>query len=416
MKRAYPFLALLAVGCGGNNTGSPTPGLYSDNARNSREREEMVANASKTITKGEAAKVVLASNEFGAKLLNEIGTDKNVLISPISIATALTIAMNGASGTTLDEMKKGLGLERISMDQINVAHASLRTLLGDETGQLKIANSIWSRKGVIFEDSFLKDNTAFFNAKVADLDFAAPESSGIINDWVKRATDGKIAEIVDKSIPVETVMYMINAVSFDAKWKEPFWEKGTEPLPFTLSDSKVVSSPMMARTKATEHGTTKEGDTWIRLPYEGGHFEMVAMMPRTGGNVKQTFSRMISVLTATGKTELVALSFPKFRLSQESALVALLRKLGIREAFTPQANFVRLRAGKDVMISEVKHKTFIDVSEAGTKAAAATSSMATGSPSESVSIRFDRPFAYAIRETKSGQIIFLGVLADPTAN
>lgn len=415
MKRALPLLALIAVGCGGSNTGSPTPGLYSDNARSSREREEMVANASKSITTGEAAKVVLASNEFGAKLLGEIGTDKNVLISPISIATALTIAMNGASGNTLDEMKKSLGLERVSMDQINAAHASLRTLLGDQ--QLRIANSIWSRKGVLFEEPFMKDNTAFFNAKVADLDFAAPDSSGIINDWVKTATDGKIAEIVPKTIPADVVMYIINAVSFDAKWKDPFDKDGTFPAKFNLANSKQADAPMMHRTVRTSNGISKEGDQWVKLPYAGDRFEMIAVLPKVGRTSLQACSKLAQIAVGTGSSEEVSLSFPKFKLSYESALVPILKKLGIKEGFTEQANFSRLRAKKDVMITDVKHKTFIDVTEEGTKAAAATSvEVGVTSMPMTKEIKFDRPFAYAIRELKSGQLIFLGVLADPTGN
>ncbi|MEQ1935592.1 MAG: serpin family protein [Fimbriimonadaceae bacterium] len=415
MKRAYPFLALLAVSCGGNNTGSPTPGLYSDNARNSREREEMVANASKTITKGEAAKVVLASNEFGAKLLNEIGTDKNVLISPISIATALTIAMNGASGTTLDEMKKGLGLERISMDQINIAHASLRTLLGDETGQLKIANSIWSRKGVIFEDSFMKDNTAFFNAQIADLDFAAPESSGIINDWVKTATDGKIAEIVSKPIPGDVDIYLINAVSFDAKWKDSFDPQLTRKGPFALADGKQIETDFMSRDDEIANGESKEGDEWVRLPYANDRFELIAVLPGSGRTTKQAISKVDEYSKAGPRAGRVLIKLPKFKANYTSELVPYLQKLGVKQAFSGNANFARLAKG--VFISKVAHKTFIDVFEEGTSAAAATALSNGRSNNNSLrEITFNRAFAYAIRETKSGQIIFLGVLADPTAN
>lgn len=375
----------------------------------------MVADATKDLAKGTNATVAEAGEAFGWKLLREVGDKENVLISPLSIATALSMAMNGAQGETQREMRETLGLGKLTPAQINDASRTMGQLLvnADPKVTLRIANSIWAKQDAAFKDSFLKTNEDVYGARVERLDFSdGDKAAETINAWVKGATEGKIPSIVDNVTP-DHRMFLINAVYFRGMWAEPFQKDATAEADFTKLDGTKTKVAMMATTQSVGYHEDK-GYRAISLPYGNKRLEMVVMLP-TGKD--QDFRKTMAagaVIPRGMKAQEVAVKLPKFRIEESYDLNEALKKLGMKLAFTDRADFSALSAEK-MLISAVKHKTFMEVDEQGTEAAAATSVevSVTSAPAEPKSFVVDRPFYLALRERETGIVLFLGFVGAP---
>lgn len=363
--------------------------------------------------------VITGTNQFGYQLFSKLPGGSNVLISPLSISIALRMALNGASGETYDQISKALGASGINLATLNgSADAAQKLLISDPAVEFSIANSIWTRKGFTFEKPFLNSVTQTYQAKLSDLDFNDPRSAQVINDWVKSSTHNKIDSIVPSRLPSDVVMYLINAIYFKGKWASAFQASDTEPAPFTLADGSKIEIPMMHQTVGGAFHLT-EGREGIAFPYKGGSFEMVAILPAESERPSDLVTALATkdlLSTKNPVSSSVRLSFPKFKFSFEAVLNQPLKSLGITAAFSDHADFSGMRSKRDVAISEVRHKTYIDVTEEGTEAAAVTSigvramSAVMNPPKE---LKFDRPFVFMIRHHDSGQIVFLGVVQNP---
>jgi serpin B len=365
--------------------------------------------------------VIDASNTFAFGLLREVNETRaraNVFISPLSASMALGMTLNGTAGETFDEMRRGLGFGTQNLDEINASYQSLIALLRglDRRVEFSLANAIWYRDtfGPQVAQSFLTTTRTFFDARVAGLDFTAPSAVGTINDWVKQSTNGKISEIV-KEIPANVVMYLMNAIYFKGAWREQFDPAKTRPAPFRLGSGEVVDVPTMSRSLEVRVGSFA-GAQIAELPYGGGAYVMTIVLPGEGQSVDALVAQLSSGTWSNATANLheteAPVSLPKFRLEWEAKLNDELQRLGIVKAFG-DADFTRLSpsAGRSLWISEVKQKTFVDVNEEGTTAAAVTSvAIADSAPTP---FTVDRPFLFAIRERISGTILFLGKIADP---
>jgi serine protease inhibitor len=365
-----------------------------------------------------------ASNTFGFNLfgaINKTYAGRNLFISPLSASMALGMTMNGANGTTLDEMRSTLGYGTSSLADIDAAYRSLIDLLRglDKRVDFKLANSIWYRAGFPFEASFLQTTRDYFDATVTGLDFAAPSAPATINAWVQTATNGKIPTIVDGPIRDDLVMFLINAIYFKGSWTAQFDKAKTRADQFTTGGGTKVPVTMMERSAPARYGETG-GAQVVDLPYGGGAFSMTIVLPPQGRSVDD----FVATLDAARWTELTGplrdatklhLFMPKFRLEWKEELSAQLKALGMRAAFA-DADFTGMSrsAGRSLVISEVKQKTFVDIYEEGTEAAAVTSVSigVTAAPINPV-VRVDRPFIFAIRERLSGTVLFLGKIAQP---
>jgi serine protease inhibitor len=380
----------------------------------------------RTLSGAEQA-VISGSNAFGFGLLRELErtrADSNIFMSPLSASMALGMTMNGAAGQTFDEMRTALAFGTRPGAEINASYRSLIDLLRglDPTVDFRIANSIWYRAGFPFEQAFLDESRQFFDAKVAGLDFATPTAVPTINSWVKESTNGKIDKIVDGPIDGDVVMYLINAIYFNGAWTARFDKSLTRTDQFTTVGGTTAPIAMMRRTDTVRVAETADAQV-VDLPYGGGAFSMTIMLPKAGKPVGALLSSLTAeswdaaVAGATARS--VELQMPRFSLRWEALLNDPLQALGMRQAFAGgAADFTRMSrsAGDRLYISRVKQKSFVDVHEEGTEAAAVTSVeiRVTCACGPQV-IRIDRPFVFAIRERLSGTIIFLGKIVRPPA-
>jgi serine protease inhibitor len=369
--------------------------------------------------------VVASANSFGFRLfskINAVQTDSNVFISPFSVSMAFGMALNGANGATLDSLKQALGDAGMSMDEINQSYknisATLTTL--DPRVAFRIANSIWYRTGFEVLQKFLDDNKTYFDAEVASLDFSQPSALQTINNWVNTKTNGKIPTILDR-IERGVVMYLINAIYFKGAWTYQFDPQYTKDAPFTCGDGSTVSCQLMSQQATFAYYDDSEMQA-IDLPYGDRMFSMTVILPRPGTSIDQFAAALTeeqwNTIVSSLDSSKVDLFIPKFKLEYKKTLNDELQALGMTIAFTPSADFSRITPEGGIFISEVKHKTFVEVNEEGTEAAAVTSIEFIRSTAEGPSIpvmRIDRPFIFAIREHQSGTILFIGKIVDPSA-
>ena len=378
----------------------------------------------RALSSGEQA-VIGASNAFGFGLLRELDktrADSNIFMSPLSASMALGMTMNGAAGQTFEEMRASLAFGTTPAAEINASYRSLIDMLRvlDATVDFRIANSIWYRNGFPFEQTFLDESQQYFDAKVAGLDFANASAVPSINDWVKQSTNGKIEKIVDGPIDADVVMYLITAIYFNGSWTTRFDKNQTRTEPFTTIGGTTAPIAMMRRTDTVRVAETADAQV-VDLPYGGGAYAMTILLPKQGKSVRDVVATLTadswrSAVAGTTARE-VELQMPKFTLRWEALLNDPLQALGMRQPFQGgSADFTRMSrsAGDRLYISKVKQKSFVDVHEEGTEAAAVTSVeirvVCTCGPQL---IRIDRPFVFAIRERLSGTILFLGKIVRP---
>jgi len=369
--------------------------------------------------------VVETDNRFGLQLLRSTveaeNEPKNVFLSPLSVSMALGMTLNGARGDTRDAMEATLEKQDLSPPEINDAYRGLIDLLEglDPTVDVSLANSIWYRKGLPVRQAFIDTNRVHFDAEVAGLDFSDPSASERINGWVDDETRGNISTIVPSAIPPEIVMYLINATHFKGQWRTQFDPAKTEEEPFHRADGSTVSVPMMERTEGVRQPYYDTEDfAAVDLAYGDSLYSMTVLLPHEDTSVQQVVDRLDAdtwerVTRQMTPTKLGRLALPKFTLRYEKQLNDVLTDLGMGIAFSDRANF-RDIADTSLAISEVRHKTFLEVDEEGTEASAATS-VAIGVTAASSSFVADRPFVVAIRESHSGTILFIGVVVNPAA-
>jgi len=365
---------------------------------------------------------VTADNVFTLKLFKNLSSSNtanaNLFVSPLSVSFALGMTSNGAGGTTLDAMKNTLNFKGLTQDQVNSYYNNLITNLPqlDPNTTLKIANSVWYRQEFNVLPDFLQTNTTSFHAKVQALDFADPASVKQINNWVSDQTAGKIPTIID-AIPGDAVMYLINAIYFKSSWKEKFDAKNTAKRSFSLAGGSTVQADFMNNTMSVNM-VNYENATVAELPYSGGKYSMVIALPQNG-TVADMVAGIDSAKWQLWMNSLVTTKaqvlLPKFKFSYEATLNNALTQLGMGIAFTKLADFSKINATAPLLITGVKHKAFVDVNEDGTTAAAVTS-VEVGITSAPLlpTITFDHPFFFAIREMKSGLIVFAGTVNNPT--
>jgi serine protease inhibitor len=371
-------------------------------------------------------KVRGASNRFTFALfrqLNEAQRGQNVFVSPLSASMALGMTMNGAAGATHDQMRSALGFGDASQEEINAGYKGLIGLLRDldKSVEFRLANSIWYRQGFPFHQSFLDVTRSWFDAEVRALDFASPASVGTINDWVDGSTNGKITKIIDE-IRRENVMFLINAIYFKGSWRDQFDPSATIDAPFRAADGREQAAKLMHRHAKMSYLQTPEFQA-VDLPYGRNAFAMTVLLPAEGMTVDALAASITADSWAQWEKQFhtadVDLFLPRLKLTYERKLNDDLNALGMRNAFVEGgADFTRMApapTGYDLFIDYVKQKTYVDVNEEGTEAAAVTVvGISLTSAPQTVTMRVDRPYLFAIRERLSGTILFIGkVVAMP---
>ncbi|MFC0515794.1 serpin family protein [Mucilaginibacter angelicae] len=360
-------------------------------------------------------------NAFTLKLFKaDIGTltdNQNLIISPLSVSFAIGMTSNGANGQTLTDIRKTMEFNGFTEDQVNSYYQNLITNLPnlDPNTTLKIANSIWYANNFTPLPAFIKTNTDFYSAEVKALDFSnKTASANTINSWVSGQTNNKIPKIIDQ-IADDARMYLINAIYFKSTWKTRFDAAKTYKAPFRLANNSTVQTDFMTNKGIDLKVAYDNGTNVIELPYSNSKYSLVMIMPDEDvktfalGLDSTKWNFLMGKLIAT-KSDV---TMPKFKFSYSIDLKDILKSLGMSIAFSDQADFSRINAAGGLTISEVKHKAYIDVNEDGTEAAAVTS-VGVGTTVAAPTNVFNKPFIFAIREMKTGLILFAGIVSDPT--
>jgi len=364
--------------------------------------------------------VIASYQRFSFKIFEQIRANQNVFVSPLSIGLALALVYNGAAGETQRAIASVLEYPNMSLPDFNRAQHLLQLMLTirDTSFQLNIANALWLKEGVPFEAAFLERNRKFYHAEIGSLDFAAPSAIGVINQWVERHTAGKISKIVEYLDPL-AMMVLLNTLYFEANWSTVFDRENTFEGPFTCSDGSQKPAHMMKQYGYRQYFANDEFEA-VCLPYGEGNVSMYLFLPAQHLGL-QAFCEQLSpdnwtTWMAQFQSQYGILTMPRFKFEYSIELASVLSKLGMSIAFdSTQADFKAVCSQlSPLWLNRIQHKTFVQVDEEGTKAAAATFAFyAGGSPTATFSMVVDRPFFFAIQDEKTGTILFMGSVVDP---
>jgi serpin B len=371
--------------------------------------------------KGDSKSLSAGYRDFGFNLFSEIAKEnkENIFISPSSVAIALSMTWNGAEGETKDAMAKVLQFKGMNIEEVNQSNKLLMEELQKPASkiELSIANSLWSRPDRKFKPNFIGRCKDFYSAEVSN-----KFEADAINSWVKEKTKDKIDKIID-FIPEEAILYLINAIYFKGTWTYEFDKKKTEDKDFHLLDNSKKKCPMMSQSGTFSY---YRGDKFqsVSLPYGDGSASMYVFLPdekigllefQKNLNEKNWEKWMKSFQMKEGDILL-----PRFKIEYELLLNDALTSLGMGIAFDGnKANFngmVPVTSGRNVFISRVIHKTFVEVNEEGTEAAAVTvveMSDKAVHESERFYMIVDHPFFFVIRDNKTDNILFMGSIVKP---
>lgn len=349
------------------------------------------------------------------KELNEEDPQANVFISPLSISQVLAMAYNGAETGTKEAMEKVMGYSGLKRSDVNESFSNLNSYLGqiDKKIELETGNSIWIRNEYMVKNDFLETNQTNFRANVDILDFKDPSAADIINDWISKATKGKIDRMLEPPIPKDAVMYIVNAIYFKGEWSTRFDHELTYKDDFTALDGRVHKVYMMTRAENTIEYTKNDEFQAVRLPYGDGKVSMYIILPRKGININDFIDNMDTgkwngIRKTVSENSDIVFAIPKFKLEYGiKNLNNCLTKLGMGEVFDDNADFSGI--GENIRISNILHKALIEVNEAGSEAAAATiAEVDEAAYSEPDRFIVDRPFMFIINDDVTGTILFMG--------
>ena len=370
--------------------------------------------------------LVEKTNDFGFNLYKNLAREnENIMISPVSVSLAMAMVYNGANGVTREDMARALNVQGLELDRLNKNNLALLYYLTSADPELtvNIANSIWMLEDFKFSEAFVATVKNDYQAEAKKLDFADPKSADVINKWVDDKTRGTIDQIVTPPIDSQTIMFLINAVYFKGSWTSPFETELTSEQAFNLVDGQTVTVPTMYQSGSFDY-LKSSGFQALRLPYgEDEQMAMVLFLPDQNTSLSEFQNQLNqdnwSNWQAHFEAKAGTLMLPKFTMEYEKSLNQVLAELGMGIAFEPgKADFSGLAAAAadDIYISNVKHKTFIEVDETGTEAAAVTSVEVgtTSMPAYDFELNFDRPFFYAIEDSETGAIVFMGSVLDPS--
>lgn len=435
-------LAFGAGACGGSNDASApgkdpvtpeTPGTVTEAKSDvTRSAPDAPSDALTARVAGDTAFAV----ELYRKISEGDGAHQNLLFSPYSISVALGMLYAGAGSTTKSEMQKVLHFDQTdaevasafnTLEQALASRGAKATGTNGQPFRLAAANALWGQAGQTFLDPYLDVLAASYGAGVNLVDFAkSPEGARVtINDWVSDRTETKIPELLPQGSIDSSVRFVLtNAVYFNAAWATQFEPKQTEDGTFTLADGTAVEVPLMLEGLTTRYA---EGEGWkaTELPYSGREVSMLLVLPDAGtfdafqGGLDPAKLAGIDAALEASSDVPVVVTLPRFELRTPLKLAGALKALGMSSVFSGAADLSGIDGAHDLSISEVIHQAFAKVDEEGTEAAAATAVIGVGTSAPTdpppVPEEFDvrRPFLFGIRDNATGELLFLGQIADP---
>lgn len=353
-----------------------------------------------------------AASSFAAELFKDnYSKGKTTLVSPLSVLTALALVQNGAQGDTLAQLEQALGgLDRDTLNAYMRAYCDFLT----ESEELKIANSVWTDSSAEAKRDFLQKAVDSYSAQIFSAQLSSKNTVSSINSWVKKNTDGMIPKIIENA-DRDAVMMLINAVAFEAKWETPYTNDDIEKLEFNSYSGKSKKTEFMCSTESVY--LSDSDAVGFMKPYKNGRFAFAALLPNEDVNIDDYIAslsgeKLMKIFSSAKKNEEVDVKMPKFKAEYSTQLIDTLKKMGIEDAFDRKsADFSSLIDKNDgAYIGTVMHKTFIEVDQEGTRAAAATlvgiskMSMPAINP-----VCLNRPFVYMIVDTETNLPLFIGV-------
>lgn len=369
--------------------------------------------------------VVAANNQFAFDVYAHLGRQPgNLFFSPYSLSTALAMTHAGARGETAEQMAKTLHL-RLPDDELDPAvQALIARIKGEGTGrsfELAVANALWGQSGLSYQSDFLKRLDRYYGAGLREIDFGAdPERARhTINAWVEQQTHDKIQDLLPSgTIDRQTELVLTNAIYFKGRWRTAFPKGRTQDDDFFLTTDTKARVPFMHHLASFPYAEAA-GFQALELPYVGNELSLVVLLPKERDGLAKVERDVASISALKFGPREVDVTLPRFKMSSGFELKDTLSALGMPLAFTGGADFSGMNGRGGLAISAVLHKAFVDVNEEGTEAAAATGvvmtrAIAKKTPKpEPVVFRADHPFLFAIREAKTGCILFLGRVANP---
>jgi serine protease inhibitor len=369
--------------------------------------------------------LIESGNSFAFDIFREVlksaPESNNIIISPLSISSALSMTLNGANATTRDSMIKALRLRDITIGEVNQSYKDLAAALlsVDKRVLMSIANSVWIENNFVVKKPFTDVLAGSYNAESKYFDISDPTVPAQINSWIESKTNGLIKNMIDK-LNDNSVMLLINAIYFKGKWKVEFEKDATSNRPFSRTDGSNVEVPSMHQAE-THRVYQGNGYTLAELPYGQGNFVIDILLPDNN-----TLTSVTPLLTDTGFKNMVSnlsdkkvnLYLPRFKYGYKKTLKEILSLMGMGIAFTDAADFSNI-SDLSLLINEVTHQAFIETNEEGTEAAAATVvdiGVTSIGPNDPILVDINHPFIYIIRETTTNSVIFMGKVADPLVN
>jgi serpin B len=373
------------------------------------------------------SELVTGNSAFAFDLYQHLRREaSNLFFSPYSISTALAMTYAGARGETQRQMAQTLHYT-LPQEHLHAAFNALNLELGDpaqEEFQLHIANAIWGQAGYPFLAPFLGTLAENYGAGLRLLDFQQdPDvARGEINAWVSDETEERIQDLIPvDAITADTRLVLANAIYFLADWVFPFEAAKTSAGGFYTLDGREVSVPMMSMLEPRRLAYARgEGFQAVELPYKSGTMSMSMLILVPDAGQFEAFEDALDAVGVEGilaelEPRQVALSMPKFAFESEFGLGETLSEMGMPDAFGP-ADFSGMDGSRNLFISDVFHKAYVAVDEAGTEAAAATAVLMKrlSMPMADVTLSIDRPFIFVIREGETGSVLFLGRMMNPS--
>jgi serpin B len=364
-----------------------------------------------------------SNTAFGLKLLQELMRERpgeNVTISPLGLGLALGMLYDGAGTATRDEIADALAVRGLEPEAVGRQYRALATeaLHADRKVQLRLATALWADEGKAFTTGYLPSVRRHYLAEAFNISFTDPGAAASMNDWVSQQTKARVGEVVAPGTmpPGSMAMMLADAVAFSGRWTTKFREHMTQPKPFTAPGRRTRTVQMMEQSGQYACLATRQFEA-VSLPYASGRLSMYVFVPTAESDLN-TLCRSLTAQTwgvwmggfaeRPGKVEL-----PRFETAGGLALDETLKALGMREAFVAgRADFGPM-CGGGVWVGTVRHGTYIRVAEKGTEALAAAQMPMMMKSSTPILMAADHPFLWAIRDNKTGALVFLGVIVDP---
>jgi len=378
-------------------------------------------------------KVVRGNNDFAFELYKRLAADPtacgasgNLFFSPYSISTALAMTYAGARGQTAAQMAETLHFE-LAEERFHKAFGLLVKRLNEqgEKGdyELAVANALWGQRGYRFLEGFLEMTRRNYGAGLNEVDFAGAteEARRIINTWVEERTKEKIKELIKPGVlGRETTLVLTNAIYFKGDWARKFEEDNTKPARFHVNNEKSSEVEMMYQQEQFKYAETDELQL-LELPYKGAELGMIVLLPRQAarlGKIEQSLTaEKVNAWLGKMHRRKVHVYLPRFKLTWGAfELKDVFKQMGMAEPFSAgEADFSGMTGSKELFISNIVHKAFVGVNEEGTEAAAATGVVMGRTAVVEVPVfRADRPFGFIIRDNRSGSILFMGRMVNPS--